>query len=465
MVRKARIHPVAACGVERTTVLVVGGGPAGLAAAAELSLHGVGCVVIEPRAEVSHRRPRAKTTSIRTMEHLRRWGVADALRRAAPLPVAWSQRVTFCESLAGARITDFDGAFGLTADRDDRFAEAGQQVPQPVVEEVLREHLRGRPGTELRLGHAATSLTQDSGGVTVAVRDAAGAGYPIRARYVLGCDGAGGVVREQTGACYLGRSDPRPNFNLVFRAPGLDTHLGPAVQYWVVGAAIAGLIGRLDLSGTWWAIVPGLDAAYGAAHAAELITGLAGAPVEHEVLATDPWTARMLIADRVRDRRGVLVGGGADAEPPGGGPRLQHQRRRRGQRRLEDRRGDPGLGHRGAASQLRARAARGDRADRGQRGGQHAGRGRRAAPRRGPHPAREAGRVLQSGARARLLLRRVPGHPAGARVFGSFGSGPRRDQLHAGYPAGLPAAASLATGRLVAVRPAGPRVHPRRCRA
>jgi len=84
------IHPVTASGVQRTTVLVVGGGPAGLAAAAELSLHGVGCVLIEPRAEVSHRRPRAKTTSIRTMEHLRRWGVADALRRAAPLPVAWS---------------------------------------------------------------------------------------------------------------------------------------------------------------------------------------------------------------------------------------------------------------------------------------------------------------------------------------------------------------------------------------
>src|ERR1019366_7340823 len=113
---------MAASGVERTTVLVVGGGPAGLAAAAELSLHGVGCGS-EPRAEASPRRPRAKTTSIRTMEPLRRWGVADALRRAAPLPVAWSQRVTFCESLAGARITDFDGAFGLTADRDDRFAE------------------------------------------------------------------------------------------------------------------------------------------------------------------------------------------------------------------------------------------------------------------------------------------------------------------------------------------------------
>ena len=30
--------------------------------------------------------------------------------------------------------------------------------------------------------------------------------------------------------------------------------------------------------GTWWAILPGIDAGYGAAHAAELITGLAGAP-------------------------------------------------------------------------------------------------------------------------------------------------------------------------------------------
>jgi len=303
-------------------VLVVGGGPAGLAAAAELARHRVGCILIEPRTEVSHRRPRAKTTSIRTMEHLRRWGAADALRAAAPLPVSWSQRVTFCESLSGPRITDFDGAFGLTVGRDDRFAEAGQQVPQPVVEEVLRDHLRRQRGVVLRLGHSAVALTQDDAGVTVAVRDAAGSGYLIRARYVLGCDGASGVTRELAGARYAGRADPRPNFNLVFRAPSLDPHLGPAVQYWVVGAGpsgTSGLIGRLDLGGTWWAILPGVEAAYGTAHAAELITGLIGARVDHEVLATDPWTARMLVADTFRDRRVFLVGESAHVNPPWGG--------------------------------------------------------------------------------------------------------------------------------------------------
>ena len=127
------------------------------------------------------------------------------------------------------------------------------------------------------------------------------------------------MVREQIGARYVGHADPRPNFNVVFRAPALDTHLGPAVQYWVLGAAVPGLLGRLDLHGTWWAILPGIDAGYGAAHAAELITGLAGGPVELELLASDPWTARMLVADRFADGRVFLAGESAHVNPPWGG--------------------------------------------------------------------------------------------------------------------------------------------------
>src|SRR6202044_2528541 len=95
--------------------------------------------------------------------------------------------------------------------------------------------------------------------------------------------------------------------------------LGPAVQYWVLGAAVPGLVGRLDLHGTWWAILPGVDASYGAAHAAELITGLAGGPVDLELLASDPWAARMLVADRFAAGRVFLAGESAHVNPPWGG--------------------------------------------------------------------------------------------------------------------------------------------------
>ncbi|HMG61745.1 MAG TPA: FAD-dependent monooxygenase, partial [Streptosporangiaceae bacterium] len=65
--------------------------------------------------------------------------------------------------------------------------------------------------------------------------------------------------------------------------------------------------------------LPGVEAGYGAAHASELITGLIGAPAEHEVLATDPWTARMLIADTFAAGRVFLAGESAHVNPPWGG--------------------------------------------------------------------------------------------------------------------------------------------------
>ena len=61
----------------------------------ELNLHGVSCAVIEPRPDVNWLRPRAKTVSARTMEHFRRWGLAEELRKKAPLKVRPDQHVSW----------------------------------------------------------------------------------------------------------------------------------------------------------------------------------------------------------------------------------------------------------------------------------------------------------------------------------------------------------------------------------
>ncbi|WP_410631618.1 FAD-dependent monooxygenase [Amycolatopsis sp. cmx-4-83] len=301
-------------------VLIAGGGPVGLAAAVELGRRGVECLVVEPRVTVSIARPRCKTLNVRTMEHLRRWGLAERLRERAPLPVGWSQDVVFCTSLTGWELSRFTGVLGL-APHGDRFAELGQQAPQYVLEEVLREAVEDLDPCRLVLGARVTELEQTDDVVTVTIETPSGEWKAVRAEYVLGCDGPRSTVRDRIGSAYVGGEALRPNFGMVFTCPELNTvtRHGPAVQYWVVNPSAPALVGPLDQAGTWWAIAFGVDRETGEREARALVDAVAGRPVAATVVSTDPWTARMQIADRMRDRRVFLAGDAAHLNPPFGG--------------------------------------------------------------------------------------------------------------------------------------------------
>ncbi len=306
---------------QETEVLIVGGGPVGLSAAIELGRRGVPCLIVEPRRTVSQLRPRAKTVSARTMEHFRRWGLAERLREVAPLKVDWSHDVVFCTTLLGHEVMRFTHCFGLSPQRTDVFAEAGQQIAQPLVEEVLREAVSDLESCHLCLGWSLHTLHQHDDGVEATMMNEQGDQRQIRASYVLGCDGARSAVRAAIGAHYVGTSDLRPNFGFVFRAPGLAKRQphGPAVQYWVLNPACPGVMGRMDMEDQWWAGVNGVSAETGQADPLALIHGLVGAKIDAEVLGTDPWTARMLLADRYRSGRVFLAGDAAHLNPPWGG--------------------------------------------------------------------------------------------------------------------------------------------------
>ena len=170
----------------QTDVLIEGGGPVGLSAAVELGRRGVSCLIVEPRLTVSHLRPRAKITNARTMEHFRRWGLAEP-RAAAPLKVAWSQDVVYCTTLLGHEVMRFTDCLGLFPQRTELIAEAGQQIAQPLVEEVLREAVGDLETCNLRLGWTVQSVQQVDDGARAILVNELGEQRLVEASYVVGC--------------------------------------------------------------------------------------------------------------------------------------------------------------------------------------------------------------------------------------------------------------------------------------
>src|ERR1700749_4567528 len=145
-------------------VVIVGAGPVGLAAAIELGQRGVRCIVVERNDRVGYS-PRAKTTNVRSREHLRRWGIADALRRASPISPDRPSTVVFATRMNGPLIARFENALNGNRVRNNLYSEEAQWVPQYVLEDVLRTRAQSLPGVRIYFETEFLSLTQSQDGV------------------------------------------------------------------------------------------------------------------------------------------------------------------------------------------------------------------------------------------------------------------------------------------------------------
>lgn len=179
-------------------VLVVGAGPTGLTAAVALAGQDAGVLVVEER-EGPCRLPLSRMLDVRSMEVLRRLGVADDIVESALRLHRSGAPFVFASDVAHARPrpTMVQGWFGST-----RHSPVGGLVcPQDAVERVLRRHL---PVGGLRCGVSLVGFEQDADGVDAMLAVDGAGRVPIRARYVIGADGARSRVRESVGSVVVG---------------------------------------------------------------------------------------------------------------------------------------------------------------------------------------------------------------------------------------------------------------------
>src|SRR5215217_6830287 len=166
----------------RAQVVVIGAGPSGLFAAAELARHGVPARVVE-REPVPHRQARATALQPGTLEILARAGVVDGVLAGS---VHLGCARVFDAELRGVGELAFEGV-GCPW-------EFQCSLPQWRTEQILAERL-GELGGVVERGVAAASLEERDDGVLVRLERADGTPEAVEAAWVIGAGGAHSVTR------------------------------------------------------------------------------------------------------------------------------------------------------------------------------------------------------------------------------------------------------------------------------
>jgi 2-polyprenyl-6-methoxyphenol hydroxylase-like FAD-dependent oxidoreductase len=207
-------------------IVIAGGGPVGLMLACELRLGGADPVVLERLPGISEI-PKGNGLVGQIVQVLDYRGLLDRLRAeatwAGPVP-----RFSF-------------GPLQLDFSRLGTSPLHILSVPQRRLERVLEQRLAELGGT-VRRGHELTALSQDDDAVTLDARGPDGA-YQLRARYLVGCDGAHSLVRKQAGVGFPGVTSTE-----ISRIGQVRLPTAKLARFGGGGVKVTGL-GRLKLAG------------------------------------------------------------------------------------------------------------------------------------------------------------------------------------------------------------------------
>lgn len=333
-----------------TSVLIVGGGPVGLALAVDLGWRGVDCVLID-QSDGKVLLPRASGISARTMEYCRRWGIVDQVK-AAGFPLDYALSIAFCTSLAG-HLLEKEEYPPLQAMKPLSFSpENKHRCPQhmfdPVLEKVALSHASVNLQRECRLeafeetdnevvAHVRR-LNSASAYDFTAERFAVRAGpaqqsndstlgelFTIRCQYLVACDGVESGVRTALNIGLEGQPVLSYSVSALLRSPMLHRRhdKGEAERYIFVGPeGVWGNLTVVDGRQDWRLTIAGSEQKMDLKNldmAAYIRRCFGTDEYPFELKLITPWRRRQLVAKKYRQGRVFLAGDAVHAMSPTGG--------------------------------------------------------------------------------------------------------------------------------------------------
>ena len=308
----------------QTRVLIAGAGPVGLVLAMELAARGIDVTVLEPRRRLEPPNVKCNHVSARSMEILRRLGVAGAVRQTG-LPEDYPHDIAYRITATGQELTRIP-----IPCRRDRYtaatgpdtgwptAEPPHRINQIYLEPILFLHAEAQARIRILNRTALRDFEQDAQGVrAVAEHVDSGQRLNFDCDYLIGCDGGRSMVRKRIGAQLRGDAVVQRVQSTYIHAPDLLARFqhAPAWATFSLNPRRSANMYAIDGRERWLIhnYLREDEPDFESVDRDACIRAILGvdAGFRYDIISKEDWYGRRLVAERFRDRRVFLCGDSA----------------------------------------------------------------------------------------------------------------------------------------------------------